>query len=75
MFGEFWLDRLEDESGVSGDGLVAQGFVFNDGTVALRWVVPPGSTAVYQSIKDVERIHGHGGRTLVIWKSQEQSTQ
>jgi len=32
----FFLDRMEDETGVSGSGLVAEGVVFWDGTVAMR---------------------------------------
>ena len=47
--GVFYLDRLEDEGGVSGTGRVAQGFVFQDGTVALRWVTSHISTAIYAS--------------------------
>lgn len=33
----FELIRQSDESGVSGTGLVLQGIIFNDGTVAVRW--------------------------------------
>ena len=61
----FILMRVEDESGVSGTGAVAQGVVFTDGTVALRWMTGLRSTGIYDSIEDVEKIHGHGGKTLV----------
>lgn len=57
--------RLEDVSGSSGTGHVAQGVVFGDGHVALRWCVPPCSTALYACIEHVEHIHGHTGRTCV----------
>lgn len=63
----FALRRYEDESGVSGTGIVAQGVQFSDGTVALRWMVDLRSTALYDSIDDVVAIHGHGGRTRVVW--------
>ena len=33
----FVLQRNEDETGVSGTGIVAEGVEFSDGTVALRW--------------------------------------
>ena len=63
----FVLRRDEDETGVSGTGVVAQGIEFSDGTVAMRWMVDLRSTAIYDSIEDVEKIHGHGGRTKVVW--------
>jgi hypothetical protein len=34
----FHLERTEDASGVSGIGEVAEGVVFEDGTVGLRWL-------------------------------------
>ena len=63
----FMLQRLEDETGVSGVGYVAEGVEFTDGTVALRWLTEHTSTAIYNSIGDVEKIHGHDGRTQVVW--------
>lgn len=63
----FVLYRTEDESGVSGTGIVAQGVRFADGTAAMRWVSEHRSTAVYDSMESLERIHGHGGRTVVRW--------
>lgn len=67
----FVLDRHEDESGVSGTGLVAEGVVFSDGTCALRWLGDLRSTAVYESLADIEAIHGHSGKTLVVIYSDE----
>ncbi len=63
----FSLVRHEDETGVSGTGIVAEGVEFGDGTVAMRWVSEHTSTAIYFSIDDVERIHGHDGKTQVNW--------
>jgi hypothetical protein len=63
--GTFFLDRVEDEGGVSGTGRVAQGFVFSDGTVVLRWLTTHKSTAIYESIEELEAIHGHGGKTKI----------
>lgn len=63
----FALMRLEDETGVSGEGIVALGVEWDDGKVAMRWVVGDyRSTVVYDDIHAVEAIHGHGGRTLVV---------
>lgn len=60
------LRRDEDATGVSGVGVVAQGVVFDDGTVAQRWLTANRSTALYASIADVIKIHGHEGRTRVV---------
>lgn len=63
----FVLDRLEDETGISGTGIVAEGVLFSDGTCALRWRTETASTGVYASTEDVEAIHGHGGKTVIRW--------
>ena len=63
----FVLRRIEDVSGVSGVGIVAEGVVFSDGKVSLHWTVTLKSTAVYDSIEDLEAIHGHNGATRVEW--------
>lgn len=64
----FALKRDEDETGVSGTGYVASGCVWPDGKVAMRWLVGEHrSTAVYESVEAVIAIHGHGGKTKVVW--------
>lgn len=63
----FVLRRIEDVSGVSGVGIVAEGVVFSDGIAVLRWTVALSSTAVYASIEELEAIHGHNGATRVEW--------
>jgi hypothetical protein len=62
----FVLNRIEDETGISGTGVVAEGVIFTDGTVAVRWLTETASMGVYQSIEDVETIHGHGGKTEIV---------
>jgi hypothetical protein len=63
----FELHRDEDASGVSGTGIVAQGVQFDDGTCALRWLSQHSSTALYDNTVDLVVIHGHGGRTRLVW--------
>lgn len=63
----FFLLREEDETGVSGTGLVAWGCQFPDGVVVLRWNTIHTSTGIYASVQDVEAIHGHDGATKVVW--------
>ena len=62
----FYLNRVEDESGISGTGRVAQGFIFDNGKVAVTWLSEHPSVTVYDSIGEVRAIHGHGGKTEVI---------
>jgi hypothetical protein len=61
----FYLKREEDESGVSGTGRVAQGFVFDNGKVAVTWLSEHPSVTIYDNIGEVHAIHGHGGKTVV----------
>ena len=62
----FYLKRTEDESGVSGTGRIAQGFIFDNGKVALTWLSEHPSVTVYDSIGEVTAVHGHGGKTEVV---------
>jgi len=61
----FCLKRTEDESGVSGTGRVAQGFVFDNGKVAVTWLSDHPTVTIYDNIGEVHAIHGHGGKTEV----------
>jgi hypothetical protein len=63
----FQLHRDEDETGVSGVGVVAEGVLFTDGVAAIRWLTETTSTAIYRSIADVEHIHGHQGKTRIVF--------
>lgn len=63
----FKLVRSEDVSGVSGTGAVAEGVVFTDGTVVLRWLGVRTSTGIYKSLEMMLEVHGHEGATVVEW--------
>ncbi len=63
----FLLRRDIDETGVSGTGYVAEGIEFTSGMVAMTWLSPHRCINVYESIKTVEALHGHGGKTVVEW--------
>jgi hypothetical protein len=63
----FELHRKEDETGISGTGHIADGVEFDDGTCVLRWRTEYRSTAVYSSIEDLTEIHGHQGKTVILW--------
>jgi hypothetical protein len=66
----FRLLRIEDESGVSGTGWVAEGVIFSNGWVALLWLSETPSMGFYPSIDAVEAIHGHQGKTRIVLEPQ-----
>ena len=63
----FELHREQDVTGVSGIGVVVEGVEFSDGRCAYRWLSEHATTTVADSIDVVEKIHGHDGRTAVVW--------
>jgi hypothetical protein len=66
-FRRFVLVRYEDESGVSGTGVVAEGVQFSTGRCVLAWVTRFRSLAIYNGIDEIRKIHGHDGKTHVSW--------
>lgn len=64
----FYLNRVRDESGVSGTGVVAVGVVMPSGHAVMEWTSTrtgiPGFE-FHTTIENVEAIHGHGGATEV----------
>ena len=63
----FELHRDEDETGVSGTGVVAEGVAFRNGKIVLAWLTRHKSLTVYDDMATLETIHGHGGKTRVVW--------
>lgn len=80
---QFVLYRYKDVSGVSGEGVVAEGIKFPNGQVALRWYAKngnmqrkrakdagfrfQGSISIFQSVEEIIEIHGHKGSTEVLY--------
>ena len=62
----FHLKRIEDESGISGTGRIAQGIIFDNGKVAMTWLSEHPSVTIYDNIGEVRAIHGHEGKTEVV---------
>lgn len=72
----FRLRRLIDKKGVSGLGIVAEGCLFTNGWVVLRWTGEKnGITSIswFPSYDQMCRAHGHGGDTEVVWLRPEES--
>ena len=63
----FRLIRTEDVSGVSGTGRVAEGVEFHDGQVVMSWFGRHHTIEVSPSIETTMAIHGHDGKTKVVW--------
>ena len=62
----FHFYRSEDQSGVSGTGLVAEGVQLTNGWCVLRWISKHSSLCFYQSLEQVRAIHSHGGKTEIL---------
>ena len=77
----FHFKRVEDESGTSGTGIVAEGVEFADGSVVVHWFnednpdvdttsdglsIKPGP----DGIEDTLEVHGHGGKTQVVFHDE-----
>lgn len=63
----FRLERDADHSGASGAGHVADGVIWADGTVTLRWFGAHASTVNWDSIDHAVAVHGHGGDTRFVY--------
>lgn len=59
------LYRTEDETGISGTKLVADGMHFDDGTLVLKWRGQYRNVTVFHSKEDAEAIRGHGGKAEI----------
>jgi hypothetical protein len=65
----FHLQRVVDETGMSGTGRVAEGVQLPNGVAAMWWLVPEYGVSIYKSVKELHRIHKHGKRdtTRLVW--------
>ncbi|NJK45581.1 MAG: hypothetical protein HC933_16070 [Pleurocapsa sp. SU_196_0] len=70
----FYLEREHDVSGVSGLGRVAEGVLFSDGRVSMRWMSKRSGIVIHKSLEDVVAIHGHGGASELVFVDAEGSS-
>ena len=67
----FNIERKEDNSGLSGTGVVAQGVQFDDGLCVVRWLGKLHSTVMYDNIEAVQTIMcSHSKSQLVMLNDQ-----
>lgn len=63
----FELCRLDDVSGVSGTGTVAEGVCFSTGKCVIEWLSRTPSLGIFDSVEELLTIHGHQGSTELVW--------
>jgi hypothetical protein len=64
----FALYRKHDPTGISGTGIVATGVEWGNGRCAIQWQTAIQSVAIYDSVDDIAKIHGHNGDTEIIYQ-------
>lgn len=69
----FVLVRDEDATGVSGTGVVVEGCQWSDGRVAYRWMTEWATDQLADSMELVEKVHGHNGKTRIVWLDPEEA--
>ena len=70
----FHLNREVDESGVSGTGVVAVGVILPSGKAIIEWTTTQAGVpglGIYDDIAGLEKIHGHGGATEIVFDDEE----
>jgi hypothetical protein len=70
----FYLNRVKDASGVSGQGVVAVGVQLPSGRCVVEWItdaVGEYSIGIYSSLDGVKKVHGHSGNTDIVFYTNE----
>lgn len=69
MIRRFELHRDEDVTGVSGTGVVAEGAILSSGKAIIEWLTEWPTSVVWhdRGLESVEHVHGHNGRTRIVW--------
>ena len=73
----FTVCRINDESGVSGTGIVIEGITLATGQCVVHWLypTPKGSIAIFESIADFATVHikpHPGNETIITYEDGEQ---
>ena len=68
----FTVCRQQDETGVSGTGVVIEGVQYATGQVVLHWLTPfpKGSIAIFESLAEFKKVHVNphpGNKTIITW--------
>ena len=73
----FTVCRQNDETGVSGTGVVIEGVQYATGQVVLHWLTPAprGSIAIFESLSDFKKVHVNPhpeNKTIITWSDGRQ---
>jgi hypothetical protein len=71
----FHLHRIEDVSGVSGVGVIAEGTLYTSTKVVISWLTVHKSLGIYDSLAEMEAVHGHGTKTKIVWDDEVQAAK
>ena len=69
----FTVCRINDESGVSGTGIVIEGITLATGQCVVHWLYPPprGGIAIFDSMGDFVKVHIElhpGNQTIITYQ-------
>ena len=75
----FTVCRQEDETGVSGEGVVIEGVVLGTGQCIVHWLYPTprGGIAIFDSMEDFLKVHvipHPTNKTIITFADGEQKT-
>ena len=75
----FTVYRDDDESGISGTGVVIEGVKLATGQAVIHWLYPPprGGIAVFDSMDDFIKVHivpHPTNKTIITYEDGEQET-
>lgn len=62
----FYLFKIKDHSGVSGDGVVAVGTIMPSGKAVMEWLGEHKSENFFDNIEQLQKIHSHEGDTILV---------
>ena len=74
----FTVFRQQDETGVSGEGVVIEGVVMATGQCVVHWLYPPprGGIAIFDSLEDFLKVHVKphpSNKTIITFEDGEQT--
>jgi len=75
----FTVFRKNDESGISGEGVVIEGVELATGQCVIHWLYPPpkGGIAIFESMDDFIKVHvgpHPANSTIITFQDGEQTT-
>lgn len=75
----FTVARQDDESGISGVGVIIEGVEYATGQVVIHWLFPPprGGIAIFDSLEDFLKVHVHphpDNKTIITFEDHEQKS-